>query len=161
MAEDDRDPDGLGEPGDMRYDYARTQQRTESERRIRARRQDDARVPPMPYFGEPWPSAVCDEGQRWATPVGDLCLQCDEAIEEQHQGSYMYDVGGGLAPVHRECALRAVLGGIAHMRRTCSCYAAPGFADDPDAGLSYRESALLVWAYVQEHGTGYPSEAPP
>lgn len=122
------------------------------------------------YFGAPWPSGVCDDGEQVPTPVGEECLLCDQPIEDGHQGTFMIAAVASAAhpqgaetyaPVHRECSLRSVLGGIAHLRRTCSCYAAPGFADDPDAGLSYRESALLVWAYVQEHGTGYPSEAPP
>lgn len=37
MAWDDADPDGDGEPGDMRYDYKRTRERMEQERRIKRR----------------------------------------------------------------------------------------------------------------------------
>lgn len=106
-----------------------------------------------PFFGEPWPSGVCDYGVQVPTPIGELCLHCDEPIEEGQQGTFMFDLHGGRRPTHRECSLRSVLGGIAHMRRTCSCF---GGTDDPDGGMPYRRSALLVWAYVLEHGTGYP-----
>lgn len=50
---------------------------------------------------------------------------------------------------HRECALRSVVGGIGHLtnhRHWCL------EMHDPDAGLSYRDSALLVAAWVDEHG---------
>jgi hypothetical protein len=39
MAWDDMDPDGAGEPGDMRYDYERTRLRREIEREMRERRE--------------------------------------------------------------------------------------------------------------------------
>lgn len=70
------------------------------------------------YFGEPWPSGICDDGTRVDTPVGEPCADCDELIADDDQGSFM---GNGvwpdrpaLVPVHKECALRAVLGGIGH-----------------------------------------------
>ena len=33
------------------------------------------------FFGDPWPSAICDEGTQVATPVGRTCLLCEEPIE--------------------------------------------------------------------------------
>jgi hypothetical protein len=50
---------------------------------------------------------------------------------------------------HPECALRSVLGGIGHLtdhEHWCNG------VGDPDMGLSYRESALRVAAWVAEHG---------
>ena len=55
---------------------------------------------------------------------------------------------GGLR-AHRQCALRSVLGGIGHLtahEHWCLVM------HDPDAGLSYRDSALAVGAYVDKHG---------
>lgn len=46
---------------------------------------------------------------------------------------------------HRECGLREVMGGIGHLiahEYWCTQ------KHDPDAGLSYRHSALLTDAYV-------------
>lgn len=50
---------------------------------------------------------------------------------------------------HRECMLRAVLGGIGHLtdhQRWCN------EVGDSDMGLTYRESALAVdkWVHEQE-----------
>lgn len=96
----------------------------------------------MNYFGEPWPSGVCDDGTRVPAPVGEDCVLCETPIEVDHQGSFMHELGGGLRGVHRECNLRSVVGGIGHLRdhaRWCVR------EHDPDGGLSYRESALAVW----------------
>lgn len=50
---------------------------------------------------------------------------------------------------HRECLLRSVAGGIGHLiDHAHFC----GERGDPDAGLSYRLSALLVDAYVHHVG---------
>lgn len=50
---------------------------------------------------------------------------------------------------HVACALRSTLGGIGHlMDHAYWC----GERGDPDAGLSYRESALFVAEWVQAHG---------
>jgi hypothetical protein len=125
-----------------------------------------------PYFGQPWPSGLCDTEEHVDTPVGKLCLECDEPIEEDHQGTFYFansavpecmaedhlvwvlasqihvpevQTGAGqvaMNPIHRECGFRAVSGGIGH------------FEDheywcqtrhDPDGGRSRRQSALEVW----------------
>jgi len=65
-----------------------------------------------------------------------ICELCDEPIT----------IDEGMAPVHplvahRECLLRNALGGIGHLiDHEHFCIR----KHDPDAGLSYRESALLV-----------------
>lgn len=110
----------------------------------------------MKYFGEPWPSGVCDDGEQVPTPAGTLCLLCEEPIEEQHQGSFMFDgadmlkgVAPIMKPVHRECSLRAVIGGIGHLEdhhRWCQ------HEHDPDGGRTYRQSALEVWQWVMNGG---------
>jgi hypothetical protein len=99
-----------------------------------------------------WPSGVCDDGTQVPTPVGELCANCDELIEPGHQGSFM---GNGvwperpaLVPVHKECALRAVVGGIGHLRdHAYWCLQ----EHDPDAAMSYRQSSLAVWDWAVSH----------
>lgn len=107
-----------------------------------------------PFFGEPWPSGVCDTGVQVPTPVGELCVNCDEPIEEGQQGTFigvMRDAQRvSFQPSHKECSLRAVLGGIAHIRKTPDCPCQGG--NDPDGGYSRRDSALLVWEWIREHG---------
>jgi hypothetical protein len=125
----------------------------------------------MPYFGTPWPSGLCDSEEQVPTPVGKLCLECDEPIEQDHQGTFYFanpavpecmDEGhlawvltslahgvegqvGPVAmnPVHKECGLRAVSGGIGHFEdHHYWCQV----RHDPDGGRSRRQSALEVWA---------------
>ena len=70
-----------------------------------------------------------------AGPVTDSCPLCDKWC----------DVG----PTHRACALRDVIGGIGHLidhTRYCVRDA------DPDAGMTYRESALCVMAVCERLG---------
>lgn len=112
------------------------------------------------FFGQPWPSGVCEEGGiQVTTPVGVRCVLCQEEVQEGDQGSFMltaYRPGVALAylPVHRECSLRAVMGGIGHLKdhfHWCS------EMHDPDGGFTYRASAMQVWDWVQQHGI--PGEA--
>jgi hypothetical protein len=100
------------------------------------------------FFGHPWPSGICDEGTQVATPVGERCAMCDELVEEGHQGSFI-GTENGLAPVHKECSLRSVMGGIGHLTDHAHWC---GEMHDPDGGHSYRHSALLVWQWVAQHG---------
>jgi hypothetical protein len=44
----------------------------------------------MPYFGMPWPSGLCETEENVPVPVGKLCFECDEPIEEDHQGTFYY-----------------------------------------------------------------------
>lgn len=105
------------------------------------------------FFGEPWPSGVCDDGIQIPAPIGELCGHCDEAIVAGDQGSFM---GNGiwpdrpaLIPVHKECSLRAVLGGIGHhINHAHWCT----IMHDPDGGKSYRASSLAVWEMITRGG---------
>lgn len=107
---------------------------------------------PYPFFGEPWPSRVCDIGNRVPVPVGQPCVYCDETITPDDAGSFVMQVRPDSAaskPVHRECSLRSVIGGIGHLEdhdRWCLR------EHDPDGGRTARQSALDVWTLVQEFG---------
>jgi len=104
------------------------------------------------WFGAPWPSEelrapVCeDDTLRVPTPIGWLCALCDERIASVDRGTFIYAVSddrpGRVQPVHVECSYRSVMGGIGHQKRTCTCF---GGKDDPDMGLTRRQSALEVW----------------
>jgi hypothetical protein len=100
------------------------------------------------FFGEPWPSGVCEDGVQVPTPVGKPCAFCDEAIGGDDRGSFI-GAEDGPAPMHRECSLRSVRGGIGHL--TDHAYWC-GQKHDPDGGLSRRESALRVWNWVIDYG---------
>jgi hypothetical protein len=98
------------------------------------------------FFGEPWPSGICEDATQVETPVGVPCILCEVAIADGDRGSFSIPLGGDgtvRSPVHRECGLRAVSGGIAHISGSRDCPCRGG--DDPDGGFTYRESAILVW----------------
>jgi hypothetical protein len=97
------------------------------------------------FFGEPWPSGVCDEGIQVVTPVGEECIFCETPIEPTDQGSFIGSLED-LIPAHKECSLRSVMGGIGHLRDHFFWCRDKG---DPDGGLGYRESALQVWRYMR------------
>lgn len=74
-----------------------------------------------------------------------ICVLCNDPITGPPANS------SNLAqPMHQECALREVLGGIGHL---LDHYHFCVDRQDPDAGLPYRVSAILVDAYVQAVGT--------
>jgi hypothetical protein len=107
------------------------------------------------WFGEPWNAGICSVGKRLPTPVGERCFGCKELIAEDDRGMWLATVAGPtaatwrFAPQHRECALRQVLGGIGHhLNHEHWCV----HEQDPDAGLTYRQSALEVWAWIRDYG---------
>jgi hypothetical protein len=68
-------------------------------------------------------------------------MQCRETFRAGDNGAIMPN---GFAQ-HRECALRSALGGIGHLvdhARYCAS------DHGPDAGLTSRQSALLVWRVI-------------
>lgn len=95
------------------------------------------------YFGDPWPSGICDDGLQVDTPIGVRCGLCEEAVVDGDQGEFWADG----KPVHRECGFRAVMGGIEHLKAPeghalGSCYAG--------STLTYRQSALQAWDWWQQ-----------
>ena len=99
------------------------------------------------FFGDPWPSGVCDDGVQVETPVGIPCALCHVPVAEGDRGSFV-NQGGEQWPAHRECLLRMVLGPIEHLERRCPCH---GGVYEGGA-LSLRDNALAVWDWVQAHG---------
>jgi hypothetical protein len=83
--------------------------------------------------------------------LNDLCMLCSEYVmsnDEQARGIWL-DEYGEHRKVHRECALRNVIGGIGHIEdhdKWCLVHR------DPDMGLGFRKSAQLVDEWVRAHG---------
>jgi hypothetical protein len=75
-----------------------------------------------------------------------ICQLCGEPVEP---GSEAPVVG---TLMHSECGLRMALGGIGHLiDHAYWCLE----KHDPDGGLSYRDSALMVATWVQLNGGPY------
>lgn len=95
----------------------------------------------MQYFGDKWDAPITDDADEIPTPTQMTCMHCGENFVDGDQGTINLS---GWAE-HKECGLRSVWGGIGHQvdhGRYCS-----GLG--PDAGLSKRISAILVWAQFQ------------
>lgn len=96
------------------------------------------------YFGRWHPEGG---GVRFPTPIGRKCSLCKEPIDEGDAGVFAH-TNGRLVPHHRECGFREVMGGIGHfLDHELWCEV----IGDPDAGLSYRESALQVWEFTRQN----------
>lgn len=70
------------------------------------------------------------------------CVLCDEPMGGEGSTSIVQ-------PMHRACSLRSAVGGIGHLLDHGHFCTALG---DPDAGLDYRTSALLVDELVARNG---------
>lgn len=97
------------------------------------------------YFGtheyrpEGWES-----GFRVPIPIGETCPLCDEAFDQGDKGSYSALTMGKAEdialieekPVHAECIMYEVLGAVSPSNN----------------GLSYRESAISLYQFMERSG---------
>jgi len=112
------------------------------------------------YFGDPWPSEVCERGTRRRTPVGELCWLCRDVVLYGQQGQWISQFSRAQdkqveVPVHRECLLRQLVGNLAHLQQRCPCYGGSG---GPEG--TYREESLRVWSWLEERRFQVPAAAP-
>ncbi len=99
----------------------------------------------MKWFGESWGAPLCGECEHVSTPVGELCVYCEEPIEANQAGVVMPagDAHGHFAekPEHYECFIRQIVGSVAHITMQCSCYVPGSLASDPP-GVTKRQAAI-------------------
>ena len=104
------------------------------------------------WFGASWGAPVCEDDDHVDTPVGAICLRCDEAISAEDRGFLRVHIAEGRAtvrPIHLECDVRTIIGGLNHLRHTCSCC---GGTDPPDPDyMTKREAALAAYDYWMRH----------
>jgi hypothetical protein len=90
-----------------------------------------------------WDAPMTDDAEWIDVPTDLSCMFCRQRFEPGANGAVMPT---GFAQ-HRECSLRAVWGGIGHLvNHHRYCRGELG----TDAGLGYRQSALLVWRHAVE-----------
>jgi len=113
------------------------------------------------WWGPAWPSGVCydDDGRliaemRKPFPTGESCLLCgdlfNEAAGDSGTATPCMTASGHaeIRHVHKECSMRNVVGPLAHLEGRCRCQG--GSIETP--GMTSRQEALAVWAWVQQHG---------
>ena len=87
--------------------------------------------------------------------MSELSIWCDEDTSLDNVVSPEYMMDGTKRRAHDDSALRQVLGGIGHLiAHEYWCLQ----KNDPDAGLTYRQSALLVYQWV--HIVGLETSPP-
>jgi hypothetical protein len=69
---------------------------------------------PGGWFGASWDAPVCEESRHKPTPVGVLCIDCDEPIKKTDQGmliplAHERERGWELKAWHKECFLKNIL----------------------------------------------------
>jgi hypothetical protein len=113
------------------------------------------------WFGQPWWSHICydEDGRlleemRKPFPAGEDCMYCGEMLNKAagDSGQAMpchTTEGNSIRHAHKECRMRQGLGGLAHLEGRCRCH---GGTDYETPGMTARQEALAVWAWVQEHG---------
>ena len=91
------------------------------------------------------------EASTHSNPPRDdpICLLCDEPVWGDAAQDPVH-TADGLRITHWQCSLRNVLGGIGHLIAHDYWCGAP--RHDPDAGLTYRQSSLLVATWVRVVG---------
>lgn len=72
------------------------------------------------------------------------CGLCEEPVQDGDEGPTPLHTPEGPRVTHRACMLREVIGGIGHLIAHDYWCVVHG---DPDAGLTRRQSAQLVWTY--------------
>jgi hypothetical protein len=118
------------------------------------------------WFGESWGAPMCEDAPHVTTPVGALCLHCEEPVRADDRGVTVPQCGLDdlarrldperlLAPsrvaLHLECHLRDTVGSVGHIEGRCSCVG--GDEEDPP-GLSRREAAVAaVAAWERRYGS--------
>lgn len=97
------------------------------------------------FFGARWNVPMLRNAVKVDRPLGEECPHCGEPIRPGEQG-IIRQYGNERVPVHRACDLRSVVGGLNHLRGTCSCHGGPDEPDPP--GLTRREAAEAALAFT-------------
>jgi hypothetical protein len=80
------------------------------------------------------------------------CFYCEEpmTVEEITRAVVSSLPWGEACWTHQACAVRQVVGSVAHQERRCPCYG--GTAREEDEALSKRQAAEAALAYWRAHG---------
>lgn len=99
------------------------------------------------YFGKAHTGAVYYLAEPIETPVGSICLYCEELIVADDDG--FRDAGFNI--FHRECFTRMIIGSVAHMKGTCGCWdSKTATCDDAEEAIGKREGARRALKYAQD-----------
>lgn len=93
----------------------------------------------MKWFGPPVGAPHEADSPQVQAPIGMECWRCRDPIAEGESGVMPDDVLRWERPMHRECFLRGIVGGLNHQLRRCTCCGGDQPPDPPE--LTRREAA--------------------
>lgn len=105
----------------------------------------------MRWFGRAYGAPYEADTPHADTPVAELCGRCDEPIGPDDSGLLIQHWGGAdrgsWRPHHYDCYFRGAIGGLNHLRGSCTCCGGTEPPDPPE--MSKREAASAATAYWQ------------
>lgn len=107
----------------------------------------------MKWFGPSVGARYETEDPHVEAPIGMLCRRCDEAIADGESGVIPDDLLRWENPMHRECFLRGIVGGLNHQLGRCTCCGGDQPPDPPE--LTRREAARQAVEAWEQRGR-YP-----
>lgn len=110
----------------------------------------------MKWFGKAYGCPYESDIPHAPTPVGEPCAHCGEAIAADDTGlitGYISGSGWTDKPLHYECHMRQIVGGLNHQLGKCTCCGGTKPAD-PE-GMSKRAAAIaaLDLFYLKKAGS--------
>jgi hypothetical protein len=69
------------------------------------------------------------------------CLWCDERFKEDEPIEFLLN-----GAMHYECAVRSIVGSLAHLKGQCSCVI-PGAEETDPPGMTRREAAIAAYKF--------------
>lgn len=104
----------------------------------------------MKWFGKPYGAPYEADTPHVATPVGEPCLWCNEAIEARDSGLVVHCYPDGERAYHYDCHFRTIIGGLNHLRGRCQCCGGTEPPDPPE--MTRRDAAAQAIAYWSKRG---------
>lgn len=111
----------------------------------------------MKWFGESWGAPICKPEDHAEAPVGEPCIHCEEPIQEGDKGIITPFLTDWVdkdtfvekeVPYHYACFMRNIVGSLAHINKTCSCFG--GTEEDPP-DMTKREAAEAALKAYEEN----------
>jgi hypothetical protein len=101
----------------------------------------------MQWFGQAYGARYERDTPHTATPVGEPCLWCNEAIQLGDCGLIVGYIDTDVSvtprhvPYHYPCYVRQIVGGRNHQLHLCHCKGCAGALPPDPQGMTRREAA--------------------
>lgn len=110
----------------------------------------------MRWFGKAYGCAYESDMPHAPTPVGESCAHCDEAISDGDTGlitAYLGTEGWTFKPLHYDCHMRGIVGGLNHQLGKCTCCGGTEPPDPPHMSKRAAAIAAVNCFYLKKAGS--------